>query len=98
MPVSTMVSMKSWTVSFEYVSASACPEYYCCCPRRHPIVQAVSVPSCDWTPVAVTHTNHPDAVYQVRALRHMERTGLLIRSVVLAPGQQDAQQHAGAGR
>jgi hypothetical protein len=87
--------MLSWTVTFAYVSPNEHPEHYCRCSRLHPRAKADQIPSAHWTPVQVTHTNHPDAVGQFRNLRMLQGQGHLVRDVRLA-AEQDLREHVAA--
>lgn len=73
--------MKTFIVSFQYVSAEKHPEYYCTGHGTHPAVPADEVPGRYWTDVVVRHTNHPDAVAQFRGLNELMLRGEYIRAI-----------------
>lgn len=89
--------MKTFIVSFQYVSAQKHPEHYCAGHgshpvRHHPARAASEVPGRDWTDVVVRHTNHADAMAQFHGLNDLMQRGELIRAV-LASTHQNHDDH-----
>jgi hypothetical protein len=73
--------MKTFIVSFQYVSAGKHPEHYCTGHGSHPTKPASEVPDQDWTQVVVRHTNPHDATAQISGLQRLRVDGEYIRAV-----------------